>query len=92
MYGRWRALTQYLFQPGTALLEGLATTLSHTTLLTSPQGPQPWRPFAPATAADQTLLWRAPAEARARTATRPGFALRFSEGVAKWSEHVRRIT
>ena len=32
----WRALTQYLLRPGKKLLDGLAATLSHVTLLHSP--------------------------------------------------------
>ena len=77
----WRALSQYLFQPGPALLEGLAGTLGRTTLLQSPAQPVA-QPQA------QPLL-RASATARLGADSRRGFRLRFAEGVARWGE-VRR--
>lgn len=71
----WRALTQYLFEPGQKLLDGLAATLARTTLLRSTPTPLP---------AKHPELVIANTAARGSSGERGGFARRFAEGVARW--------
>ncbi|KAL3902249.1 MAG: hypothetical protein SGPRY_012145 [Prymnesium sp.] len=88
----WRALTQYLFQPSAALLDGMASTLSRSSLLRSPIRPE----ASPRARADRLLR-------RASNATRgahalpsrlrgvSGFAERFGKGVASWGDVARPL-
>lgn len=84
----WRALSQYLFQPGQLLLDGLADTLSRTQLLCSPMRSSA-PPMRPSASGGSEQLRRASADARRRASHHAGFAARFAAGVAHWGE-VRR--
>ena len=82
----WRAITQYLFQPGAPLLQGLQQSLGRATLLRSPGAPGVSQPPLAG------MLRRAASEQALATAASPqrtGFAARFAGGVARW-EDVRR--
>ena len=84
----WRALTQYLLQPGPRLLHGLGQTLRRATLLHSPgSGAASASSSSSATAAWLQLAGGGGEgdDAAARAAAQlTGFGARFAAGVAHW--------
>ena len=75
----WRAITQYLIQPGEALLAGLGASLRRVTL------------FSSSGDADHHLKRPTSALSVAKAAARPGFGPRFAGGVAEWQNLPRPL-